>query len=360
MKKIHQYISKIISIIVGYKTPACVGLDIASTAIKMVELVPNTLKIAKYTIAPLTKNMVNEGVINDIEKVSDIIRDQWIKLNPSHRDVAISIPYNAIIIKEVKAPLFKNKYELDQFILDQLIKELDTDDIDFDYSIINKEANEQLLSVVVAKKEKIEEYQAIIQMTGIQVAAIDVEPFAIQHLLKLLLSRNKIDGKVILLDLGATKIRVFVFDNCESIIFNEIAVNYHHMFEEIFLKLDQKVRLQDVADIYSQTLKLLNEKQITDEQLVELMLSDISKILQLVRSNLLVERKISLSANVPIILMGGNTVIPGLIDKIINYTKTDVKSIASLFQGGNSYIPEVDLLRIITAVSLATWGQKIE
>ena len=71
-------------------------------------------------------------------------------------------------------------------------------------------------------------------MTGIQVAAIDVEPFAIQHLLKLLLRRNKIDGKVILLDLGATKIRAFVFDNCESIIFNEIAVNYHHMFEEIF------------------------------------------------------------------------------------------------------------------------------
>lgn len=360
MKKIHQYISKIKTIIIGYKTPACVGLDIASTAIKMVELVPNTLKIAKYTIAPLAKNMVNEGVINDIEKVSDIIRDQWIKLNPSNRDVAISIPYNAIIIKEVKAPLFKNKYELDQFILEQLIKELDTDDIDFDYSIINKEASEQLLSVVVAKKEKIEEYQAIIQMTDIQVAAIDVEPFAIQHLLRLLLGRNKIDGKVILLDLGATKIRAFVFDNCESIIFNEIAVNYYHMFEEIFLKLDQKVRLQDVTDIYSQTLKLLNEKQTTDEQLVEVMLSDITKILQLIRSNLLVERKITLSANVPIILMGGNTVIPGLIDKIIDRTKADVKSIANLFQGGNSYIPEVDLLRIITAISLATWGQKIE
>ena len=99
--------------------------------------------------------MVNEGVINDIEKLSDIISDQWAKLNPINRDVAISIPYNAIIIKEVKAPLFKNKYELDQFILEQLIKELDTDDIDFDYSIVNKEASEQLLSVVVAKRKKL-------------------------------------------------------------------------------------------------------------------------------------------------------------------------------------------------------------
>ena len=89
------------------------------------------------------------------------------------------------------------------------------------------------------------------------------------------------------------------------------------------------------------------------------MLSDITKILQLIRSNLLVERKITLSANVPIILMGGNTAIPGLIDKVINYTKADVKSIASLFQGGNSYIPELDLLRIITAISLATWDRKL-
>ncbi|MBX9598456.1 MAG: pilus assembly protein PilM [Burkholderiales bacterium] len=360
MKKIKQYIAKIKSIVLGYKTPACIGLDIASTAVKMVELVPNTLKITKYTIAPLTKNMVSEGVINEIEKVSDIIRDQWVKLNPTNQNVAIAIPYNAIIIKEVKAPLFKDKYELDQFILSQLIKELDTDDIDFDYSVINKETSEQLLSVVVAKKEKIEEYQAIIQMTGIQVAAIDVEPFAIQHLLKLLLNRNRINGKVILLDLGATKVRAFVFDDYEPVIFNEIIVNYSHLFEELLLKLDQRVRLQDVTDLYGNTLKLLNEKNMTDDELIALMLSDVAKILQLIRSNLLVERKISLAANVPIVLMGGNTLIPGLIERIISYTKSDVKSIASLFQGGNSSIPEVDLLRIVTAISLATWGQEIE
>ncbi|MEN9946282.1 MAG: hypothetical protein RLZZ293_668 [Pseudomonadota bacterium] len=356
---IRNYFTRIKHIFSGYSTPRCVGLDIASSAIKIVELNPDTLQVRRYNIAGLSKNAVSEGVIHDIDKVSGLIINQWRNLNPDANTIAISIPYNAVMIKQLTTPIIKDLFALDKFILEQLTLELDIEDIDFDYSIIEQTDDKQIVNVVVAKKEKIEEYQAIIQITGLKVAAIDIEPFAIAHLFSILLKRNQLNQQFLLLDLGVTRLRVFIFENTEQLVFNEIVVNYRGLYEDIIRRVDSNINLAEITDIYSYTAQLINNNNLAHDELNNAIITDMHKIIQLIKSNLLIEKKIILSEATPIFLIGGNAVLPSLVNIIGQQFNCSVKLITELMRGENQHIPEADLLRLMTAIALATWGQQL-
>lgn len=356
MLLIKQIIQSIKTVFAGYKTPQCVGVDIGSSAIKMVELANDSWIISKYSIKPITKNLVNEGVINDIEKTSDIILEQWSALNTINKQVSIAIPYNSVIIKELRAPKFKAKFELDDFVFKQLVQELDTDDIDFDYTIIDQDEDETKVSVVVAKKEKIEEYQAIIQMTGIDVAAIDIEPFAIQHLLHHLLSANKDNRQLLFIDIGVTRIRAYLFNDKQSVYFSEINVNYYSYIEDIITEFGGNISIREIDDIHGFLFNIIKDN--TTKDFTDAIVGDVNKLIQLIKSNVLVERKINLADNYQIYLFGGNSLIPEVHTKISAIQNTKVL-FADEFIIKNKKIPQSSLLRLFTSIALATWGQQI-
>lgn len=355
VKKIFQTLKKIF---LGYETPPCVGVDIGSASIKMVELFDNSLKIANYSINAVKKDLIVHGVINNIEQVSAIILRQWELLDSEYKQVAIAIPYNAVIIKDITVPKFKTKYELDNYVLKQLVQELDTDDIDFDYVIKLDQLNEQRLLVIVAKKEKIEEYQAVIQLSGIKIAVIDIEPFAIQNLFDKLLKKKPLGKQMVLIDIGVTRVRAYAFEQ-KHIYFNEISVNYHSCIEDILMDYDKDFILKDVVDINGLLLDLIADNRIKPSELVNLIVADVNKLLQLVKSNLLVEKKVSLAEDYEIYLMGGNSLIPGVLQKISKMQCIKVYSADRFISSDNMQIPSQDLIRLIPAIALATWGQQI-
>jgi Tfp pilus assembly PilM family ATPase len=313
----------------------------------MVDLKRNSLQINHYSIHPLEKDLVSEGVINNIEQVSATVREQWDKLSSDSRHVAISIPYNSVIIKEIRVPNYKSQHRLDDFVLEYLIKELDTDDIDFDYTIINSNSEELTLSVVVAKKEKIEEYLAIIQMTDMNIAAIDVEPFAIQYLFEILFKNKTMLAPSLILDLGATRIRAYILQEHKLVLFSEISVNYYTVLEELALTTTQSVNVNKVGSIDECLFNLSDMNSLNFTKLAENILYDV-----------LVERKINLADNVDLYLMGGNAVIPGVVDRLNQVYAGNVYLATELLVKENPHIPTKDLMRLLTAISLATWGNK--
>jgi len=359
MKHIIQLFQILKKILLGYKTPPCVGVDIGSASIKMVALCKDSLKISSYSIKAVAKNLVVYGVINNIEQVSEVILSQWQLLNSEYAQIAIAIPYNAVIIKDMVTPKFKTKYELDNYVLKQLIQELDTDDIDFDYEIILEQSNEQNILVVVAKKEKIEEYQAVMQVAGIPVSAIDVEPFAIQYLFDKLLKIQHRSKQMILVDVGLTRIRAYAFEQQQHVYFNEINVDYYPCIEEIILYAAKNIVLKDVVDVNSCLVDLINRNQANPKKFVDMIVADVNKLVQLVKSNLLVEKKISLLADYDIYLMGGNSLIPGVLRGISTIQNVKVYYADEFISELNKSIAQNDLIRLIPAISLATWGQQI-
>jgi type IV pilus assembly protein PilM len=359
MKQLSQVTLNLKKIFQGYITPRSVGVDIGSAGLKMVELIPDSFIIRKYTIKPFAKNMVHAGVINDIESVADIIKNQWQIFNPQASHVAIAIPYNSVIIREVVTPIFKSRFALDNYVLSELVRDLDNEDIDFDYTISEQHETGQTLSVVVAKKEKIEEYQAIIQMTGIKVAAIDIEPFAIQYLFNLLLTRAQRKQQIIVLDIGLTRVRAYVFQEYEGIYFTEINVNYLVYLEDILSAHAPELRLKEITDLSAQAMAILAELNLKPQEWFKQISQDVSKLIQSLRSNLLVDKKIRLAEDTQIIIMGGSAALPGLIDELTAALNCQVQEASDLIAAENKNIAKCDLLRLFTALALATWGQQI-
>ncbi len=360
MKIILNLFTALKKIFVGYVTPPCVGIDIASTAIKMVELKRGSLTINRYKIASLEKNAVSEGTINNIDVVSEIVRTEWENLKSDYQEVAIAIPYNSVIIKEIKAPLFKSRHQLDSFVFESLIKELDTEDIDFDYTITSQTSEDQLLSVVVARKEKIEEYQAIIQMTGMSVAAIDIEPFAIQYLFTLLLKKSKMETPFLIFDIGATRIRVYVLFEQSLVSFNEISVNYSSFLEEIITSDPNALNLAKIDSVCDYVFEQTSATKYNFKKLADAIIYDVAKLIQLVKSNVLVERKMNLADDLDLYFIGGNALIPGVIENFKLNSSGKVFVGSELLANSNPNLSQIEIMRLFTTIALATWGQNFD
>ncbi len=77
------------------KAPTLVGVDIASTSIKMVELSEagkGTYRLERYAIEPLAKDVVQDGNIANLDQVADALRRGFKRLGSRNRNVALALP----------------------------------------------------------------------------------------------------------------------------------------------------------------------------------------------------------------------------------------------------------------------------
>lgn len=356
-----KLLNSIKKIFFGYKTPECVGLDIGTTAIKMAELVPNSLRVSNYNIKLIDKNMISQqGVIKDIEELSELINSQWEKFKPRYKYISVAMPYNSIIIRDLVVAKAKNKFEMDSNVKSQLIEELGIEDIDFDYNYIGEtEDGQQKINAVVAKKEKIEEYQAMIQMTGIDVAAIDVEPFAIQYLFEILLKKHQIMRDVLLIDIGMSYVKAYLFNNFECIHFTEIPARYFQLFEEFVISQNMDFAINLDGNPGPELFEIFEKNITLPTELNDAVLQDINKLIQVIKSSILVEKKMTIADDFQICLMGGNSLLPGLPETLLDIGCSRVFFADELLRPENNSIPRHNLIRLVTAIALATWGHKI-
>ncbi len=360
MRYLNKLIQRLKRIFYGYTTPRCVGLDISSTAIKLVELKEDSFIITKYRIYDLLKNQVSEGVINDIENVAAGIRNTWEDFKSKYEDVAIAIPQNAVIMRELKIPDVTNTYKIDEYVKDQLTKDLDTEDIDFDYVIKNLNSNEKIASVLIAKKEKIEEYQAVIQMSNIKVAAIDVENFALQFLFERIIPEKFYEQHIIFLELAATRIKGFVFLGRKFILFNEMTVNYNNLIEEVVVELGDPGYIKHFTNCHVYLDEIIISKKVISQNLISAISSDAAKMLQQLKSSALVEKKMNLSTDAVCYLFGGNVLIPGVFEAVKKTFSSPPLYATELLESSVNNYPKKDLVRLFTAIALASWGQNID
>ena len=65
------------------KSPSLIGVDIASTSIKLIELSQagkGTYRLERYAIEPLPKDTVTDGNIANLDQVSDALKRGWKRL----------------------------------------------------------------------------------------------------------------------------------------------------------------------------------------------------------------------------------------------------------------------------------------
>ena len=348
LKKIFRTIK---AICLGYKTPKCTGIDLGSLTTKMVELKSNTLQIAQYSLSNIEGELISvtSGIV-DVEKLSEHILKQWNTFKSKSENIAIAIPHDAVIIKEFEIPKISNMYTRYDYIKRLIVKDLEVDELDFDYTIKSNIGDNQIARVVVAKKEKIEEYQAVVQLTGLNTAAIEVDSFGVIDLLTRLVNKYQIVNQTVFIDIGSNSLKTYVFVNGSFEIYKDLSIEVNQLLVGVWLKIGSS----DKVDYPSLFDYLLGNSQ-NSTIICDYMLEQFSILFNILKNNLLLENQISLSSNCRIYLFGGNSLIPSLRAKLNQQFNNNVYFIDELLPE-NKHIPQEILVRLIGAISLATWG----
>ena len=98
------------------KAPTLIGVDVASTSIKLVELSEagkGSYRLDRYAIEPLAKDTVQDGNIANLDQVSDALKRAWKRLGSRNRNIALALPAAMVITKKIIVPSGQKEEELE-------------------------------------------------------------------------------------------------------------------------------------------------------------------------------------------------------------------------------------------------------
>ncbi|MDD5206209.1 MAG: type IV pilus assembly protein PilM [Desulfobacterales bacterium] len=207
-----------------------VGLDIGSHAIKLVEIEDSKKgKILKnFGMIGLPREAIVEGSIREIEIVSAAIKNLFKNLKIKNKNVATSVSGYSVIVKKISIAKREDS-ELESTIQEEAEQYIpfDIHDVNLDYEILSAEEDQgaeseektqsDLMDVmlVAAKKDIVEDYVSLLQITGLNPAVLDVDAFALQNAFEL--SSEKTNECYALVNVGAEELGINVIKNGVSI-----------------------------------------------------------------------------------------------------------------------------------------------
>ena len=98
------------------KAPPLIGVDLSSSAIKMVELGEagkGLYRLERYAIEPMPRDSVLDSNINNLEAVSDALKRCHKRLGSNIRNLALALPNAAVISKKILVPAGQSEEELE-------------------------------------------------------------------------------------------------------------------------------------------------------------------------------------------------------------------------------------------------------
>ena len=112
---------KLNSLLDQFKTkyPSLVGIDISSTALKLVELSETgkgTYRLERYAIEPLVRDVVADGNIANLDLVSDALKRAHKRLGTRNRNAALALPSAMVITKKIIVPAGQKEEDLELLV----------------------------------------------------------------------------------------------------------------------------------------------------------------------------------------------------------------------------------------------------
>ncbi len=229
-----------------------IGLDIGSRAVKLVEIDHGKRgRILKnFGIIGLPRDAIVEGTIKEMEIVSSAIKTLFRNLKVKNRDVATSISGYSVIVKKI-AISDRNESELEKTIQSEAEQYIpfDINDVNLDYDILSagdqtgqdkegeKEKSHQMeVMLVAAKKEIVEDYVALLQLSGLNPSVLDVDAFALQNAFEV--SASEPEGCYALVNVGAEELGINAIKSGASIFSRDSSYGGNQITEAIMSEFD--------------------------------------------------------------------------------------------------------------------------
>lgn len=228
------------------KTKAMLGLDISSTAVKLLELSKTAsrstpYRVQAYAVEPLKANSVVEKNIADVEAVGEAIKNVVRRSGSKVKLAAVAVSGSAVITKIINMRAGMSEREIE----DQIQVEADQyipyplEEVNLDFEILGPaEKDPEMLEVLLAasRSENIENRVAALEIAGLKATVVDVEAYAVERAFGLVadqLPNYGDDQTIAIADVGATNTTLTVIHGNSIIYTREQNFGGKQLTEEI-------------------------------------------------------------------------------------------------------------------------------
>ena len=228
------------------------GLDISSSSVKMIEIVDagkGAYRVERYAIEPLPREAVVDGNINNLEAVAESVKRAHKRLATRTKHVAMAVPSGAVITKKiiVQAGLREDELEIQVETEANQYIPFALDEVNLDFQLIGpapSNPEEEEVLIAATRKEKVEDRVAVAESAGLKALVMDVESYAQQSALALVVQQLPNGGKdqnIAVVDIGANVMNVTVLRNDQSVYTREQAFGGNQLTQDIVSRYGMSV-----------------------------------------------------------------------------------------------------------------------
>jgi type IV pilus assembly protein PilM len=215
-----------------------IGLDIGSHTLKVIQVREESkgLTLVNFGLAPVTPQAIQEGVIKEPEVLARTIKTLIANLAIKEKYVATSISGYAVMIKKIEVPAMTEE-ALEQSMYQELGQYIpyNTQEVNVDYQILGiaqDRPNNMEVLLVAAKKEAVDDYVNLVNLSGLEASVVDIDFFALSNAYEMLYGASASDT-VALVDVGANKISINVVHTGVPVFTRDIALGGAQITSEI-------------------------------------------------------------------------------------------------------------------------------
>lgn len=240
------------------KARPLIGLDISSSAVKMVELSGDSkdgYRVERYTVEVLPKDVVADGNIVNLEVAAEAVKRAWKRMATTTKLVALSLPAAAVITKKIIVPAGLREEDLEVQVESEANQYIPfaLEEVNLDFQVVGpapSSPDEMEILIAASKKEKVEDRVAVAEAAGLKALVMDVESYAALASFELIEQQFPDNGRnqvIALIDVGANVMNLTVLRNGQQVYSREQAFGGAQLTQDIARQYGMSVEEAETA-----------------------------------------------------------------------------------------------------------------
>ncbi|MBX3688631.1 pilus assembly protein PilM [Dokdonella sp.] len=299
------------------KKPPLIGVDISSTAVKLLQLVQvgGRYRVEHYAVEALPPNAVVEKNIVEVEAVGEAIRRAYNRSGAKTKTAAAAVAGSAVITKVIPMPGDLSDEDMEaqiQIEANQYIP-YPIEEVSLDFEVLGPiKDNPEMVNVLLAasRTENVDLRVAALDLGGLTAKVMDVEAFAMENAFRLVADQLSVpkDAVVAMVDVGATMTTLIVLKNQRTIYSREQVFGGKQLTDEVMRRYGLSYEEAGLAKRQGGLPESYESEAL--EPFKDAMAQQISRLLQFFFAGSEYSRVDQ------IVLAGGCASIPGAADKV--------------------------------------------
>jgi len=254
------------------KARPLIGVDISSSAVKLVELSGSGkegYRVERYTIEVLAKDVVADGNIVNLEAAAEAVKKAWKRMSTSTRNVAIALPAAAVITKKIIVAAGQREEDLEMQVESEANQYIPfaLEEVNLDFQVVGpapSSPDEVEVIIAASRKERVEDRVAVAEAAGLKPMVMDVESYAALAAFELIEKQLPEGGQnqiIALIDVGANSMNLTVLKNDQQLYAREQAFGGNQLTQDIarqygmnFEEAEAAKRANNLPDTYESEL----------------------------------------------------------------------------------------------------------